>query len=167
MKVLPAVCCAVLLAACTRTSPYRQPIDASSPINLSMWRADADQVLTREESVWIDWAFQEYRYQIMANQEATGSEGIDAALRGKIDGKPLGDVVRAGLGLRLARLTSDRDEAEKAFAINSRLQLRPDQTDTARKLAEFQHNLGEKLAKLNEDVSATDAALRKVEAMSR
>jgi len=153
-----------LLAACARTSVYQQPVKAGSPISFTLWRADADDVLTPQERAWLDLALQEFKFQIMQAGRVTGSEAIDAALREKIDGIKLIEVMRDGLQLRLKRYTSDKADLERSIQINSQTRISPDEKDA---LDKFQRNLTARLANMNEEITSLDAALKQLEAKAR
>ncbi len=119
------------------------------------------------DQAWFDVAIQEFKFQIMLSKQATGSEAIDAALREKINGRKLGDVMRDGLQAYLKRKTSDKDDLEQAILANSKLHIRPGDEDKAKELAEFQENLHNRLTRLQEEVAAAETAIARLETKAK
>jgi len=124
-----------------------------------MWRANLGQALTPEEWRWFDLTVQEFKFQLMLEQKVSGSAAIEAAVRERINGRKLGEVLREGLQAHLERKTTERDELEAAIGINAKRKIRPGDDDARRDLAAHQENLRQKLAKLNEELAALSAAL--------
>lgn len=102
---------------------------------------------------------QEFKFQLMLDQKVSGSSAIDGAVRERINGRQLREVMREGLQGHLHRKTEERDELEAAIAINAKRKIRPDDTVMLRDLADHQENLRKKLTKLNEELTAASAAL--------
>ena len=128
-----------------------------------MWHSDMSESLTPQEWAWFDLAIQEFKFQIMRGGQATGSEAIDAALREKIDGRKLVEVMQLGLDLRLKRIKAAKTELEQSILINSRTRIKPGDDERAHALAEFQENLGKKLAKMTEEITAAEAEIKALE----
>jgi hypothetical protein len=166
---LGAACVAglILLAACARTPPYQQVIEAVSTAQFDLWRADHLGVLMPEDRSWFNVAIQEFKFQVMLSGKATGSEAVDAAMREKINGRKLIDVMREGLQAYLKRKTADKDDLERAILINSKLHIPPGDEEKAKELAEFQENLRNRLARLKEEVAAAETAIARVEAQAQ
>lgn len=166
MKSLPAlfvIACLVFLGGCARTSPYQQPVEAETPVQLNMWRANLGAALAPEEWQWFDLTVQEFKLQLMLDQKVSGSDAIDAAVRERINGRKLADVLREGLQAHLKRKTAERDELEAAIGINAKRKIRPNDTDMLRDLAAHQENLQGKLAKLNDELAALNASLSQLQ----
>lgn len=161
---LPVFAWMVFLTGCAKAPPYQQAVEAESPIQFNMWRANLSGDLTPEEWQWFDVAMQEFKFQLMLDQKVSGSDAIAAAVREKINGRTLGDVLREGLQAHLKRKTAERDELEAAIGINAKRKIRQDDTDTRRDLAAHQENLRKKLAKLNDELAAANAALAQLNA---
>lgn len=160
MKYFLAIICLGLLLGCTRPPAFQQPVKADTPLSFTMWRSDLGDALTPQEWAWFDLAIQEFKFQIMKAGQVTGSEAIDEAMREKIDGRKLVEVMQQGLGLRVQRIQSDKTELEYAMQINARSRIKPSE---ARELAEFQKNLEKKLAKMNEEIAGAEAELKELE----
>jgi phage I-like protein len=95
----------------------------------------------------------------MLDQKVSGSGAIDSAVRERINGRQLREVMREGLQGHLHRKTAERDELEAAIATNAKRKIRPDDTAMQRDLADHQENLRKKLTKLNDELAAASAAL--------
>jgi type I restriction-modification system DNA methylase subunit len=108
---------------------------------------------------------QEFKFQLMLAGKISGSAAIDAAVRERIHGRPLGEVLREGLQAHLQRKTAERDDMKTAFYRNEekRTLVKPGQDDLLRDLNFHQNNLKQNLAKLEQEVSAAQAALARFE----
>lgn len=162
---LVALLCLFLLAGCTRTPPLAQPVDAETTTALDQWRAQMSRDLTTEDWRWFDVAMQEFKFQLMLAGKISGSAAIDAAVRERIHGRPLGEVLREGLQAHLQRKTAERDDMKTAFERNEEKRglVKPGQDDLLRDLNFHQDNLKQNLAKLEQEVSAAQAALARFE----
>ena len=131
-----------------------------------MWRSDLSNSLTPQEWASFDLALQEFKLQIMMSGQATGGEAINAAVREKIDGRKLLEVMQEGIQIRLKRIKADKAELEQAIQTNSRMRIKPGDDEKAKELADFQQSLAKKLAKMTEDVAATETVLKELETKS-
>lgn len=163
MKPLIAVICFALLLGCSRPPPGRQPVEATTPINFAMWRSENNDALTRKEWSLFDLAMDELKLKLMLDGQASGSEAIDRALRAKINGLPLRDVMLSGLQLRLKRLSFDKTILEESLSENSQLKLRPGEDEKAQALAAKIRAQAERLAKLKATVAEAEADLHQLE----
>src|SRR5947209_14078576 len=87
------VALSLVAASCQKTPPLDQKVVARSPAEFMGWRHDVGDELTRPEWSDFDAALQELKVKIMADGKATGSEGVDDAMRAMIDGKTIRDVL--------------------------------------------------------------------------
>ena len=168
MKIRPAPAALLgllLLAGCARTPPLEQPVDAETPMLFNLWRAKLNDALPREDWRWFDVAMQEFKFQLMLAGKISGSAAIDAAVRERIHGRPLGEVLREGLQAHLQRKTAERDDMKTAFQRNEekRALVKPGQDGLLRDLNFHQDNLRQNLAKLEEEVAGAQAALTRFE----
>ena len=168
MEIRPtpaALLCLLLVAGCARTPPLEQPVDAETPMLFKLWRAKMNDALPREDWRWFDVVMQEYKFQLMLAGKISGSAAIDAAVRERIHGRPLGEVLREGLQAHLERKTAERDDMKTAFARNEekRTLVKPGQDDLLRDLNFHQDNLRQNLAKLETELTAIQAALARFE----
>jgi hypothetical protein len=155
----------LLLAGCTPIPPLQQPVDAETPMAFNLWRTKLDNALPREDWRWFDVAMQEFKFQIMLAGKISGSAAIDAAVRERIHGRPLAEVLREGLQAHLRRKTAERDDMKTAFERNEqkRALLKPGQDDLLRDLNFHQETLRQNLANVETDLAAAQAALPRFE----
>lgn len=165
-RVFPVILGILFLAGCARIPPAQQPVEASSAIEFSMWRTRLNDELTREEWRWFDVAMQEFKYQLMLDQKVSGSAAIETAVREKIHGRTLADVMREGLQAHLRRKTAERDELEAAIAINAKRRIPPGDTALQQEFAAHQEKLKKKIPGLNAELATVQAELDRLQARS-
>jgi hypothetical protein len=163
MKPLATALCFAFLLGCSKTPPGQQSVEADTPINFAMWRSKNSDVLTPKEWTLFGLALEEFKLRIMMDGQASGGEAVDLALRNKIDGMKLGEVMQSGLKLRLARLSADQSVLEESLLINSRLKLKPGDDEKAQMLAEKLQEQSDRLAKMKETVAAAETDLQQIE----
>jgi len=150
-----------LLLGCAKIPPGQQRVEADTPINFAMWRSRNGDVLTPQEWASFDLALDEFKLKIMMDGQASGSEAVDLALRTKIDGMKLGEVMQSGLQMRRDRILAAQAVLEESLLINSRLKLKPGYDEKAQMLAEKLQEQTDRLAKMKE--TAAEADLRQIE----
>jgi hypothetical protein len=152
----------MLLASCTRTPPHWQTVDAGSPLAFTMWRGKASRTIAPDDWRWFEVAIQEFKYELMLAGKVSGSAAIEEAVRNRIDGRAFAEVVREGLQAHLHRKTAERDEMTTSLETNERRikhRIKPGDADTLRDFDAHQDNLRRKLAKVEAEVAAAEAAL--------
>ena len=167
MKSLATIIGFAFLLGCSQTPPGQQRVEADTPINFAMWRSKNSDVLTPKEWTLFGLALEEFKLRIMLDGQASGGEAVDLALRNKIDGMKLEDVMRSGLKMRLARLSADKSVLEESLLINSQLKRKPGDDEKAQMLAEKLQEQSDRLAKMKETVAAAEADLRQIESKFR
>lgn len=151
----------LLLAGCSRTSRYHEPIEAGTAAEFNLWQAKAARLLTPEERRWFEQIVQEYKYDAMRQGAATGSAAVDYATRQALDGRPLDNVMLEGLHLLRHRRSAELMEAKAAYELNERRR-RLIHADDTQKLRDFdlhQEELRRKITRLEEAVAEFGAAL--------
>jgi len=161
----PAFTALLLLAAlgvagCQRTSPLDTKVVAGTAEALGNWRSNVGYHLTTEQWRDFDEAVQELKLQIMAAHEATGSDAIADAARAKIDQVTVGEVLRAGWEAKLRRLDAERKELLGAIEQNSRLTVKPGDTESAGYLDRIRRQQAEHLQRLTQDLATTGEKLK-------
>jgi hypothetical protein len=92
-------------------------------MDLVLWRDRVGGGLTPAQCLDFDAALQEIRFNIMADGEATGARAIEEALREKIAGRTVRQVLQIGYESKLARLNADSEKLDSFIRRNA--QLRP------------------------------------------
>jgi hypothetical protein len=104
---------------------------ASSPIDFVWWRTDASGSLDREQWREFDEAIQEIKYRMTIDHIASGRDAVDQAMRERINGHTVREVLTIGYGFMLDRLNIERAESIKVITTNARLVTRPGDTASA------------------------------------
>ena len=131
LRVLTWLTVSAALCGCHPANPLDQKIMASSPIDLVWWRADASGRLDREQWRDLDEAIQEIKFRIMIDHTASGSDAVDQAMRERINGRTVREVLTTGYRSRLDRLNIERAESINVITTNARLVTRPGDTASA------------------------------------
>jgi hypothetical protein len=145
---------------CQKTSPLEMKVSANTPGAFESWRTTVGYHLTAVQWHDFDDAWQEIKLQVMAAREATGGEAIDEAARAKIHGATVGDVLRAGGEAKLRRLGAERAELLGAIEQNSRLTVKPGDTESAGYLERIRQRQADHLQRLTQDLTATEQKLK-------
>lgn len=164
--VLPAVLLLLLvLAGCARTPPFRQPVEAETPMALTLWRSRLAQKLTPEEWRWFDAVVQEHKLRLMQAGAAGGSAGLDDSVRRQIHGRPLAEVMSEGLQLLRDRKTAELAEMREAHTRNEgKRRFIKENEDLLRDLEFHQTELLRKIARVEADIDATEDAIQSLSA---
>lgn len=157
------------LPGCTRRSPYLEPVDASTPYSLVLWRTQARDALTADQWVWFDAILQEHKYRVMQQTDTSGSEAIDEAARARIHGRPLADVMREGLQMIIQRRTDERNQKRDALLANiKRRDLIPRENEQMLRDFELhQQELRNRIVRLEQELTQLNAVLAACEAKAK
>ena len=111
----------------------------------------------------VETAFQEIRIAAAAERElrrtrgepiAAGSEAIDEAVRERVDGRLLREVVQLGFELRVQRLKAELAALEDSVDKNAQLLTKPGDTESRRHLDELRGRQLGRIEKYREDLAA-------------
>ncbi len=157
----PAVTLVLLLAftACQPRDPLARTVSASSPVSFAMWQNRLTGDFPADERRRFEEAFQEIRLKIMGDREARGSEAIDVAFLGKINGRPLREALQLGWEAKLIRLKAEGIALEEVLAKNATLQTREGDKASERYLVELHQKQFGRLDKLKADIVETERLL--------
>jgi hypothetical protein len=145
-------------SGCDRSDPH--VVKAKTPLDFVAWRARAQEQLPTQDWKEFDTLVQEIRFDIMANHEATGSDAVDVALRERIDGHTMNEVMRLGLEGKLNRLDAERAQVEDFMQKNSQLQTREGDTASADYLAKKRTDQTAKRDRLKTEIAANEKRWR-------
>ena len=104
---------------------------ASTPIDFVWWRGDASKSLDREQWREFDEAIQEIKFRMTIDHIASGRDAVDQAMRERINGRTVREVLTMGYRSMLDRLDTERAESIKVITTNARLVTRPGDTASA------------------------------------
>jgi hypothetical protein len=122
-----------------------EEVSARTPFNLMMWRAHIGRKQTPQERQELDDMIQELSLQVMIKKTATGSDGVDAAVRAEIDGVTLREVLLKGQEAKQQRLDLEKTQLEVCIDANSLRRTRP---GDAASVAYLRHYIGQQMARL-------------------
>lgn len=122
------------LVGCAPSDPLDRMVSAPTAGRFAAWRSHIVSDSGAETRRRVEDALQEIRQDLTGTRELKRAKGeavssgpaeIDEALRQRVDGHSLRDVVQLGLELRVNRLTSELAGLEKAMSQNAQLVTRP------------------------------------------
>lgn len=121
MRFLAPLLAGLLLvtAGCQKTDPRKDPVQAQSPSAFMRWRSMIGTEIKADEWREFDAMLQEIRLRVTAEKQASGTEGVEAAMRSRINGLSFTDVVALGYEGRLLRLRPERQETLNAMRANA------------------------------------------------
>jgi hypothetical protein len=154
-KATIAGVCLLLLAGCGSGDPLDHKVDSGNQMEFSMWEAKVEGNLTPEQVADLKASLQEYRFHIMADGTAHGSEAIEAALMDSINGKTLRAVILQGLGWELDRSEAERATLEDSLKKNAQMYTRPGDTASANYLSDLHERQVARLNAAAEEVKKT------------
>jgi hypothetical protein len=162
-----------VLGACQR-DPLDRKVSAATPTAFSVWRSSVDSDSGPEMRRRVADALLEIRLKIAGDREqqrltdaetrAAGS--IDDAVRAKVDGRVLREVVQLGYELRVARLTSELAGLEEAMRKNANLITRPGDVESRQHLDGLRDRQAARAAQYRADLAAAQRELAPLLAVS-
>ena len=159
----------ISFAGCLRGDPLQWKVSARDPAALASWRTKVDGAMGAAHRRRLDQAVQEIRMNVAGQRELNrwandpASEGgqrpIDVALCGRIDGRPVAEVLQLGYELRVARLQEELAGLENAVKQNARLVTRPGDVDSRHYLEGLQQRQSARVEKYRVELAAAEAEL--------
>ena len=134
-------------------------VTAKSPVAFNTFQSRFASRASPEERRQFEAALQEIRYKIMADKEATGSDPISDALRTKVNGRSVREVLQLGVELRLLRLLKEHAALHTVMRQNAMLQTREGDKASEDYLVQFHQKQLARLEKLEAEIEAADREL--------
>ena len=157
------------LAGCAPSDPLDRVVSAPTAGRFAAWRSalasDSSPALRQQveaalQEIRIDAAADRQRRRILGQPvKSDGTDEVDEAVRSRVDGKPLREVVQLGCDLRLRRLTNELKGLEEAVDQNAQLVTRPGDGESRRHLDGLRGRQLERVAKYREEIAATEREL--------
>jgi hypothetical protein len=144
----------VTAGACSRDTGKEPTVRAETVHDFTMWRTRLGDKLTPEQWREFDAAVQEIRLEAARTGEATGSGPVDAAMRAKIHGHTVREVIALGYDAQLRRLGVDREVLVSLMDRNATLQVRPGDTASADYLKRKRDDQLAELKKIDDQIAA-------------
>jgi hypothetical protein len=156
----------VALAACQR-DPLDRKVSAGTPTSFAVWRSGVDSGSGMETRRRVADALLEIRFKIagdreiqrLTDAEARVATSIDDAVRAKVDGRVLREVVQLGYELRIARLTSEMAGLEEAMRKNANLITRPGDLESRHHLDGLSERQAVRVGQYRADLAAAEREL--------
>ncbi len=156
---LAAAALVFLLAACGPRDPLERVVAADSAVAFSTWRAQLAGSMNQGQLAEVDAAVGEVKLGIMNNREASGTAAVEEAMRAKVHGRPLREVLRAAYEAKIKRLEVDLKGLAIATEQNSRLTTRAGDTASSQYLDRFKQKQGERVAAAEGELREAQAKL--------
>ena len=157
----------LVLAACQR-DPLERRISAGTPTAFSVWRSGFESDSGSELRRRVADALLEIRLKISGDREIerlaspkprVNADSVDDALRAKVHGKTLREVVQLGYELRVARLTSELAGLEEAMRKNANLITRPGDLESRQHLDGLRDRQATRVEQYRADLAAAEREL--------
>ncbi len=131
---LSAAAC-LALCGCGPSDPLEMKVESMTQLDLDIWKSNASSRLSNEQLADFNESYQDIKFQIMAQGEASGGSSVEAAALEKINAQTVRAVLKMGLSWELRRIEAEEAQRMRAMESNARLATRPDDTESQRYLA--------------------------------
>ena len=149
-----------LSSGCGPRDPLDRVVSAESANALAMWRSQAAGSLNSALLQDFDEAVKELKLAVMNNLEATGTAAVEEAMRAKIHGRTLRDVLRLAWESKIKRLEVDLSGLAIATEQNERLVTRPGDGDSKNYLERFRLKQGERREAAERELKSAQEKLK-------
>lgn len=157
-----------LVGGCSPSGPLDRAVTASTPGRFATWRAHLTSDSSAETHQRVERALQEIRTAAAAERElkrtrgapiSPGSDAIDEAVRERVDGRVLREVVQLGFELRVNRLKMELAALDDLVDKNALLLTKPGDIAARRHLDELRGRQIGRIEKYRADVAAAEREL--------
>ncbi len=158
----------VALVACQR-DPLDRTVSANSPTAFSVWRSGIDSDSGPDLRRQVNDALLEIRLKVAGDREIQRLAGakvsadagsVDDAVRTKVQGRPLREVIQLGYELRVARLTSELAGLQDAMHRNAGLVTRPGDVESRQHLDGLRDRQTGRVEQYKADLAAAERELK-------
>ena len=163
-----AVVFVALVAGCGPRDPLEQVVAAPTLSRLAAWRAGIASDSGMVIRVRVEEAFSEIRLSYAAERElkrqleqpiVRGSEALDEAVRERVNGKRLRDVLKLGYELRVRRLKEELAGLEDAMGKNAQLTTRPGDYESTQHLEGLRDRQAVRVQNYRDDLAVAEKEL--------
>jgi hypothetical protein len=148
-----------LTVGCQRTPRWDRVVEADSAPAFGSWQRGQQDDFSKEEWAEFETALQDIKVRIIALREASGTEGVNDALRPKIHGQTVRQVLQQGLEARIWRLKVEATELRKMIEGNATLRTAPGDTASSDYLDRKQRDQRARLQRVVDDLVQAEATL--------
>jgi hypothetical protein len=167
-RALLLVMIALSAAGCAPRDPMERIVSVPSTGRLAAWRSHLASDSSAETVRRVEEALQEIRLSIAGERELKrqmgervegGTEAIDEAVRQRVNGRRLREVMQLGYELRVRRLKEELAGLEKAMSKNAQLVTRPGDLESQHHLEGLQQRQQVRVEKYREELAAAEREL--------
>ena len=168
---LSALAAVSLLVGCGPRDPLDQIVSGPTASRFASWRAGIASDSDARTRVRVEDALQEIRASYAAERElkrqleqpvVPGTEMLDEAVRNRVNGQRLRDVLRTGYELRVRRLREELVGLEDAMGKNAQLVTRPGDLESKHHLEGLRDRQMVRLQKYREELAAAERELEAI-----
>jgi hypothetical protein len=150
-------------AGCQRTPRWDRVVEADSAPAFGAWQRAQQDDFSREEWAEFEAALQDIKVRIIALREASGTDAVNDALRPKIHGQTVRQVLAQGLEARIWRLKVEATELRKMIEGNATLRTAPGDTASSDYLERKQRDQRARLQRVVDELILAEATLAGLE----
>ena len=152
---------------CAR-DPMESVVSAPTTSRLAAWRAHVGSDFNVETMRRVEQALNEIRLNVTGDRElkrqlgdpiTSGTDVIDEAIRERVHGRRLREVLQLGYELRVRRLTEELAGLEDAMSKNAQLVTRPGDLDSKHHLEGLQDRQRVRVEKYRADIASAEKEL--------
>jgi hypothetical protein len=156
------------VTGCQRADSLDRKVSAGTPSAFAAWRAHITSDSSAETRRRVDEALHEIRLKFAGDREMkrvlgepvpAGTDSIDEAVRERVNGRALREVVQLGYELRVRRLTAELATLEDAMGKNAQLVTRPGDVESKHHLEGLRDRQLVRLEKYREDIAKAEREL--------
>ena len=157
----------VVVLGCAR-DPMERVISAPTTSRLAAWRAHVASDFDVETMRRVELALQEIRLSLTGERELkrqlgesikSGTDVIDEAIRERVHGRRLREVLQLGYEMRVRRLTEELALLEDAMSKNAQLTTRPGDLDSKHHLDGLQERQRVRVENYRTDIASAEKEL--------
>jgi hypothetical protein len=168
-RLLPVLVVLGVMPACGSRDALDQIVAVPTASRFANWRAQVASDAGPDTRRRVEEALQEIRLSVSGERElkrsmgenvpAMGRESIDEAVRLRVDGRRLGEVLQLGYELRVRRLKEELAGLEDAMNKNAQLVTKPGDLESKHHLEGLQGRQQLRVEKYRADIAAAEQEL--------
>jgi hypothetical protein len=141
------------LSACGPSDPLDLRVESTTQLDLDIWRSNSLNRLSPEQLADFNEAYQQIKFQLMADGKARGAVAVESAALKLIDGLTVREVLETGFDSELARDEAEFTLRSKAIEGNRQLRTRPGDIESQRYLADLDERQRRELQEEERDIA--------------
>jgi hypothetical protein len=147
-------------AGCKPTDLMTAPIAADDSTTFYRWKRDTGSKLSPEQQRQLDLTVEEIRLDVMLRKEASGKEGIEAAVCARLNHVALKDALLLGAKLKWQREAAERDDLQRVANANAHLITKPGDSAAAADLEQYRAKFQKRIDALTLDLQSLEKEIK-------